>query len=450
MINRKEAFVVFALGRIEGRFVCLLQKGFAMNALEKEKKSKLSKAQLLPILLCWLVYVSAYLGRYSYAANISVVIDTFGVSRADAGLVSTFFFFAYGVGQVVNGILSKYYPKRVIIPAALFVSAAVNLAVFLGAPFGALKFLWLFNGIAQSIFWPNLVSSLSESLKPYALSKAILAMSSTVAVGTFASYGASALFSTWGGFTYSFLLGASVMLVTAVLWATLYGRAFKKVPAEASAETLGTERAQALAEKPKGFPRELLAFVLALGSFAVINNLVKDGLTTWMPRFLKEAFGLPDSLSMILTLVLPVVGFFGAACATTVHKKIPAFVTHAGLWFLLTLLLILGCVLLLDSTLWWLMLVLFGLVSLAMHAINNIITSMAPLYLREKINAGLLAGVLNGCCYVGSTMSSYGLGVIADAFSWRGVFLVLLFACLIPIAVGTLSTLSDIRKKKRN
>ena len=39
---------------------------------------------------------------------------------------------------------------------------------------------------------------------------------------------------------------------------------------------------------------------------------------------------------------------------------------------------------------------------------------MLPLYYKDKANAELLAGVLNGCCYVGSTLSSYGLGLIAD------------------------------------
>ena len=28
----------------------------------------------------------------------------YGVSHADAGLVSTMFFFAYGAGQIINGI----------------------------------------------------------------------------------------------------------------------------------------------------------------------------------------------------------------------------------------------------------------------------------------------------------------------------------------------------------
>ncbi len=404
-----------------------------MEAVANREKKDTEKSQYLPMVLCWLVYMAAYLGRYSYAANISVVIDSFGVTRADAGLVSTFFFFAYGIGQVVNGIFAKYYPRRVIIPLALFVSTAVNAAIFLGAPFASYKFLWLLNGISQSLLWPNLISALSDTLRANALSKAILLMSSTVAVGTFVSYGGSALFSVFGGYRYSFLLGAVAMLSVGLLWISLYKKAFKK---REEAGPVAAKEAMPSEKKPVGIARSLLPLILILGLFAIINNLVKDGLTTWMPRFLKEAFGLPDSLSMVLTLVLPVLGFFGAACATTVHKKVPSFALHSGLWFLLSAFMIFGCILLLNTSLWWLMLLLFGIVSLAMHGINNIITSMAPLYMREKVNAGLLAGILNGCCYVGSTVSSYGLGAVADYLDWSGVFLVLLCAAAIPVLIS--------------
>jgi hypothetical protein len=40
----------------------------------------------------------------------------------------------------------------------------------------------------------------------------------------------------------------------------------------------------------------------------------------------------------------------------------------------------------------------------------------------------LLAGLIDGCCYLGSALSSFGLGAISDAGGWDSVFLVLLIA----------------------
>jgi sugar phosphate permease len=51
------------------------------------------------------------------------------------------------------------------------------------------------------------------------------------------------------------------------------------------------------------------------------------------------------------------------------------------------------------------------------------------MFMKGKMNSGMLAGVLNGFCYVGSTLSSYGLGALADHFGWEAVFTVLTAAC---------------------
>ena len=71
-----------------------------------------SKRQKTLIFLCWLVYMVSYLGRYSYNSNISVISDFFGAGEGATGLVTSTFFFAYGAGQIVNGLLCKKYNKR--------------------------------------------------------------------------------------------------------------------------------------------------------------------------------------------------------------------------------------------------------------------------------------------------------------------------------------------------
>lgn len=41
----------------------------------------------------------------------------------------------------------------------------------------------------------------------------------------------------------------------------------------------------------------------------------------------------------------------------------------------------------------------------------------------DKKSSGFYAGVMNGATYVGSTISTYGLGLIADKSGWNGTFL---------------------------
>ena len=108
------------------------------------------------IWLCWFVYTLAYLGRYSYNANINLIMTDFDVNHATAGMVTTCFFFAYGIGQVVNGFLCKKYNIKYVIFTALVVASTMNFLVSVVESFDLIKYIWLINGIAMSFLWTSL------------------------------------------------------------------------------------------------------------------------------------------------------------------------------------------------------------------------------------------------------------------------------------------------------
>ena len=92
-------------------------------------------------------------------------------------------------------------------------------------------------------------------------------------------------------------------------------------------------------------------------------------------------------------------------------------------------------------------LALFGCVACLMAAINNVITSVVPLYSRDKIDSGLAAGLLNTFCYVGSTMSTSLLGRIADTKGWNDVFICILIFTIVSFVLCVTSAV--LSKKKR-
>ena len=92
-------------------------------------------------------------------------------------------------------------------------------------------------------------------------------------------------------------------------------------------------------------------------------------------------------------------------------------------------------------------LALFGGISCLMAAVNNVITSVVPLYSRDKIDSGLSAGLLNTFCYVGSTLATSLLGKIADNKGWNDVFICILIFTAVSFAVCLISTV--FQKKKR-
>ncbi len=401
------------------------------------------------LFMCWLVYSSSYLGKVNFSASKLAVIKHFGVNEAQVGLVGTFFFFAYGVFMVINGILCKEYNIKYMVFLSLIVSSAVNLTVALlpKTAFGAIKFLWMINGIVLSALWPTLIRLLSETLPKKHMPSVSKVMGTTVATGTFLIYGLSALFAELNlSYTFSFLVPAIVGPTVAILWFTFYNK-FTDVPQDEQEDLPLSQSVQT--SKKSAIPVGLMVIICCLALFAIVTNLVKDGLTGWVPKILKDSYSLPDSVSILMTLALPLMGVVANFITVWIAGKIKNFILLEGIFFLLGGSMVLGITLLLSTDLVVLTFVMLMVTSLIASGSNNIITSIFPLYMKGKVNSGMIAGVLNGFCYLGSTLSDYGLGAIKVATgNWLSVFYVLLAGCALIVTVSIIYNLVLILKRK--
>ncbi len=417
-----------------------------MNA----KQLTLKRKQQILIVIACLVYSFAYTGRYSYNANIAPIMAFYNVTRAEAGLTGTFFFFAYGAGQLIHAIFCRFYPRKYIIPGVLGVSAILNIAVFCGVPFGAIKYLWLLNGICQSVLWPTLVLVLSDTMDSLMMKRAVFAMSLTVVIGTVISYGGSAIFNLFDLFRGAFLLGAVLMVAIGIAWLIGYDVLTLENAGLAEAHAASSEATTAGGGSRKRAANGALIGLFAVcGLFMAVDNFVKDGLNTWTPVILKERFGVGDSLSIVLTVALPFCGVFGAMLALRMNRKIKDFRALSGSLLLLLSVCICGILLSMKLESMVLTVAFLGVVSCFAHGINSIMTSIMPFAMRDKVNPGFLAGLMNSAGYVGSTASAYGLGVIADRTDWNTVMYILLFASVgvTLLAWGTV-LLGHLRKRR--
>ena len=63
------------------------------NVKNAIKEKDIKKYSYLLIALCWIVYACSYIGKLGYNANIIQIENSFNVSHAESGTVSSFFFF---------------------------------------------------------------------------------------------------------------------------------------------------------------------------------------------------------------------------------------------------------------------------------------------------------------------------------------------------------------------
>ncbi len=403
-----------------------------MNSIAKTDIKKENKI----IFICWLAYTAAYVGRLNFNASIVAIISDLGVTKADAGLVSSFFFFAYGAGQLINGILSKKYNAKIMIFLSLTCSSVFNLLMPLCNDISVMKYIWLGNGIVQSVLWSTLIKTLSDYLSDKKLPKAILAMSTTVAVGTFLAYGISSISVNKGSWQTVFYIASAVVFISAFVWLFLFGPSRKPI----SQEIEKTDKIK------MGKPVMLSLFLAAFAGVA--NGFIKDGINTWVPSVLYEEFDISQSFSILLTLCLPLVSTLGAAIAKKVHEKIASHATMNLIFYFVSAVLCAGILFSLKiHSIIAIMLCFIG-VACGMSMVNNVITSMFALDHRKVLNAGFAAGLLNTFCYVGSTATSYTLGAVSQSSGWNAVFVIMLLLCIVAAVVCFVGYINE--KKMNN
>jgi len=412
------------------------------NTIQNKKRMS---ASMKLIMLCWLIYAFSYVGKVNFSANKIQIMRNFLIDTDLAGLPGSCFFFAYGIGQIVNGIFCKKYNLKWMISGSLIVSAIANVVVALTPNFSIIPIVWLINGIAMSILWPSLIRLITESLPKSLMTKATLIMGTTVATGTCVTYGLSALLAKiTPSHKYIFFIAAGILVTIAIIWmlasTPCIKAAKKEEAAEESAEAIVVTGSEETAKSKAPAKNIIMLTICMLALYGVATNLIKDGLTNWMPTILERQYGLPDSLSILLALALPIVSIFSNFLTVYLHKRCPDYIYQNALVFGTSGILVLGIIagLGLQNSAASLIITLAGftLVTFIVYSSNTLITSLYPMKMKGKINSGLIAGVLNGFCYVGSTISDFGLGFVAKSGGWTAVFWTIFAICGVVCAAA--------------
>lgn len=379
------------------------------------------------ILLCWLVYTASYLGRLNYSASMVYIIDALDTSRSSAGLVASCFYFSYAAGQFINGLMVSRYNKKYFIFGGITLSALCNILMPLAGNIHIMQVIWLLNGISQSVLWCTIIESIGVYVPSKMIERAVFLMGTTVPIGTALNYAICSVCSGVFSWKVSFVLEAIIMLIIGIIWLANFSIVTKTedMPVTAAPDISK--------ESPKrhSYINGKLGSMLILGiiiilSIAVCNNFIKDGLTTWVPNILNEVYDLDKSVSIILTVLLPLLATFGNILRLILQRWIRDMIGICLIFYSTSIVALLLLTMLYKQGGPVISLILFATTACVMAGVNNITTSLFPLRYRDKIDSGFMSGIINGFCYIGSTISSYTVGAVADNGNWTNVFVLFL------------------------
>lgn len=134
--------------------------------------------------ICWLVYFASYIGRLNYSSAMPAMIGDSVLTASQAGFISMAYFFAYGAGQFLNGMLAdRLCPGRMIF-TGLFAAGLLNLIMGFLSDFGLMAFFWCINGYAQAMIWPPIMRIFAQVMTKEKRERYCVHITSTMAVNT--------------------------------------------------------------------------------------------------------------------------------------------------------------------------------------------------------------------------------------------------------------------------
>lgn len=404
------------------------------------------QAEKILIGFCIVAYFVSYITRINYGAVLLEIVNSEGITKMAASMAVTGSFVTYGVGQLISGWLGDRIKPRYLMFTGLMLSACMNVCVPLFSRPVAMLIFWCVNGFAQALMWPPMVKLLSDYLDQDTYKKSCVWVSWGSSVGTIFIYLFAPVCIVWKGWRSLFFICAGCAVIFAFAWLKAIGSAEKRMQKNSAASTNGNAAAgAAVSDKNIPFPTGTAPMLAVIMLAIMMQGILRDGITTWMPTYISETFHLGSSISILTGIALPL---FGIAClqiTSLINRKLihnelrcamaifaPGFVAAFLLW-------------LMPNGNAGLSVFLSALITGCMHGVNMILVSMIPPFFKKFNRVGFISGLVNSCTYVGSAISSYGIAWIADKSGWNSVILFWTIAAL----CGTLLCLIGIKPWKK-
>ena len=193
-------------------------------------------------------------------------------------------FITYGAGQLVSGVLGEPISPKKLIFLGLSLTVLMNLCIpFCRNPYQMLV-VWCFNGFAQSFLWPPLVSF-------------------------------------WGWRTV-FFFSAICGIIMILVW--------NRYCEDAPVISIENASIQGSSQKNSFLSPLLLCIMLTI----VLQGMLRDEVTTWMPSYISETYHLSHAAAILTGVLLPLFGLLCIQAASTLYiRKFSNPLSCAGVFF---------------------------------------------------------------------------------------------------------------------
>ena len=272
--------------------------------LEDKKKNRISYTFIWS---CFFLYVFMMSSKNSYTAEMVELIEVFNSTKPDVSLAMTYYFVTYAVGQILLSFCMGKINLKVYLGVTAGISSILTIMIGLMKTLEPIYVLCAVNGALQAGIYSGCMQCLSRQLDKKLLPAANKIMALGTSFASVAAYAVPALFVALDKWNYPFFVLGALFLASVVFFIISYNKIKRYPPAiqNSAGKTVAVSD-----EKPfmtlqgKG---KKIGFFAMMAFLTLIGNATYYGTFNWVPNLIKEVFHQGESLSILLTLLFPVV-----------------------------------------------------------------------------------------------------------------------------------------------
>ncbi|MBI4862368.1 MAG: MFS transporter [Candidatus Riflebacteria bacterium] len=380
-----------------------------------------------------LAYASFYMCRYNLAIANKDICEEFHFSRQEFGYILTAFFWAYAVGQLINGLITdKIGGKRAMI-CGVFGTVVLNIAFGAASTAGMLSvfvLIRMLDGYTQAFGAPGMIKINASWFHKTERGTFAGIFGFMIQLGRFViNWLGPALLaglSVWGLVTlpplhwkYVFWVPAGIACVSAVLVAIFV----KETPEEAGFKMAG-EDSGPVDDTPVDVLHVLKVilsnrFVWVVAGAYFCTGVVRQGLDQWFTRYLQDVFSLDlkGSTYQWIAFMIPFVAVIGSLGSGMISdrffggQRAPVAVT---LYFCQVAAILIGA----QFQSLTAACISLTLISLTVNATHSILGTAAAMDIGGRKMAGFASGVIDSFQYFGAGLAGFALGKLLDWGGW--------------------------------
>lgn len=406
---------------------------------QPRNKEKILSAGTLLFVACWAAYCASYLGRINYTAALTAIVADGVFSKSHAGFIGTVYFFCYGAGQIFSGILGDRVSPYKMVGTGLVGTVCANILMPLcSGSYIIMSVVWGLNGIVQSMLWTPILYIISNILPEEQRRRACLYIAASFPVGSLLSYVISAGAIKFASWHFAFFIPAGIIACIFVFWCLAAGKTSK---------ILGRREKKTLPVQENTGAKVFLGKLFIVSGAAVIcvgilvQGMLKDGVTSWVPTLIKEKYNVSASFSLLLSAIMPIINLSGAWIGTKLYEKVFRHneAATSAFGFAMTLIPLTGIVFVGKYPI-AICVILLALFTTIIAAMNHLLMTLIPVHFAKFGRASTVGGIFNCCTYIGSAISTYGFGAVSEKFGWTAtvIFWIILgaigvAACALPM-----------------